>query len=125
MSIFKFKYLISFIITPLLSFILWLFTSRTWVDFIDLLFLISIFLGIIFFVAIVIQEGILDTTSYGFRKFRYQMMRSKTKAHYKEDTFFNPKAPKKEYYAVKPWLKYALIIQLCYLLSSFLLAFIV
>lgn len=125
MQFFNIKTFVIPILTILLSAIFWFFTYHSWVHFINTFFVISFIFGIFLFILLVIQEGILDTTSYGFRKFRYQLMRQKTKVLYKEDDFFNPKTPKKPFYIVQPWIKGALLIQLGFILLSIILAFLI
>ncbi|WP_460379487.1 DUF3899 domain-containing protein, partial [Staphylococcus aureus] len=39
-----------------------------------------------------VQEGIFDATSYGFRRLKYQMSSSKKKKSISDDPFFNPQA---------------------------------
>ncbi|MBI5975287.1 DUF3899 domain-containing protein [Staphylococcus canis] len=120
-----YKFGVSVLATPIISFVIWLCTGHTWVNFINVFFIVSIVLGIILFIALMIQEGIFDVTSFGFRKFRYQMMRKKTKSFYEDDEFFNPKTAKKSHYYVDSWLKFALYIQVVFILISICLAFII
>lgn len=111
------------IITPALTLFSWLLSTHTWTHFIDLFFTFSIIFSILLFTLLIIQEGIFDVTSFGFRRFKYQLMRSKDKKHYEPDEFFNPKQPKKSHYVVQSWIKPALLMHVFYILLSFLLAF--
>ncbi len=111
------------LMTPLCTIVSWLFSLHTWTHFINLFFTFSIIFAILLFTLLVIQEGILDVTSYGFRRFKYQMMRKKDKDRYESDSFFNPKQPKKSEYVVQSWIKPALYVHVFYILLSFVLAF--
>ena len=72
------KHLVLFLlITPIISFILWLFSNHNWINFINIIFYVSIFLAIFSFIILVVQEGVLDPTSFGFRRLKYQLMRKK------------------------------------------------
>lgn len=113
------------IITPVLTLFSWVLSTPTWTHFINLFFTFSIIFSILLFTLLVIQEGILDVTSFGFRRFKYQLMRKKDKHHYESDDFFNPKQPKKSQYAVQSWIKPALLVNVVYILLSFILAFTV
>lgn len=74
-------------ITPLFTIISWLMSTHTWTHFINLFFTFSIIFAILLFTLLVIQEGILDVTSFGFRRFKYQLMRKKDKGRYESDDF--------------------------------------
>ncbi len=52
---------------------------------------------------LLVQEGIFDATSYGFRRLKYQMSSSKKKKSISDDPFFNPQEVKKEHYFVSTW----------------------
>ncbi|UAS05925.2 DUF3899 domain-containing protein [Staphylococcus pseudintermedius] len=97
--------LIYILFTPVASLIVWLFSTHTFTQLVNIFFTISILVGILLFTLLIFQEGILDVTSYGFRKFRYQMMRKKNRSRLEDDEFFNPKAPKKAHHFVSPWIK--------------------
>ncbi|ALN75961.1 MULTISPECIES: DUF3899 domain-containing protein [Staphylococcus] len=112
-------------ITPLFTIISWLMSTHTWTHFINLFFTFSIIFAILLFTLLVIQEGILDVTSFGFRRFKYQLMRKKDKGRYESDDFFNPKQPKKKEYVVQSWIKPALYVHVFYIVLSFILAFTV
>ncbi|UEX89576.1 DUF3899 domain-containing protein [Staphylococcus ratti] len=113
------------IITPLFTIISWILSNPTWSHFINLFFTFSIIFAILLFTLLIIQEGILDVTSFGFRRFKYQMMRKKDKGRYESDEFFNPKNPKQSKYVVQSWIKPALLVHVFYIVLSFLLAFTV
>ncbi|WP_245202498.1 DUF3899 domain-containing protein [Staphylococcus agnetis] len=100
-------------------------STHTWTHFINLFFTFSIIFAILLFTLLVIQEGILDVTSFGFRRFKYQLMRKKDKGRYESDDFFNPKQPKKKEYVVQSWIKPALYVHVFYIVLSFILAFTV
>ncbi|MCO4327254.1 DUF3899 domain-containing protein [Staphylococcus agnetis] len=112
-------------ITPLFTIISWLMSTHTWTHFINLFFTFSIIFAILLFTLLVIQEGILDVTSFGFRRFKYQLMRKKDKGRYESDDFFYPKQPKKKEYVVQSWIKPALYVHVFYIVLSFILAFTV
>ncbi|QLK85635.1 DUF3899 domain-containing protein [Staphylococcus sp. 17KM0847] len=110
-------------ITPIFTFCIWSITTHTWLHFINTLFVLSIIMTMFSFLLLLVQEGIFDVTSYGFRKFRYQMMRKKNRHLYEEDDFYNPKSPKRQHYAVQSWIKPTLFANLTYIILSFILAF--
>ncbi|HDV6055108.1 TPA: DUF3899 domain-containing protein [Staphylococcus pseudintermedius] len=113
--------LIYILFTPVASLIIWLFSTHTFTQLVNIFFTISILVGILLFTLLVVQEGILDVTSYGFRKFRYQMMRKKNRSRLEDDEFFNPKA----HHFVSPWIKPALIMQLVYFLLAIIIAYLI
>ncbi|EJY6956082.1 DUF3899 domain-containing protein [Staphylococcus pseudintermedius] len=117
--------LIYILFTPVASLIIWLFSTHTFTQLVNIFFTISILVGILLFTLLIVQEGILDVTSYGFRKFRYQMMRKKNRSRLEDDEFFNPKAPKKAHHFVSPWIKPALIMQLIYFLLAIIIAYLI
>ncbi|MDU2146064.1 MAG: DUF3899 domain-containing protein, partial [Staphylococcus sp.] len=56
------------------TFLLWMFvTQHSFVSFINILFYISLVLFILLFLILLVQEGIFDATSFGFRRMRYQL----------------------------------------------------
>lgn len=79
--------LIYILFTPIASLVIWLLSTHTWTHFINIFFTITIMVAILLFTFLIIQEGILDVTSYGFRKFRYQMMRKKNRSRFEDDAF--------------------------------------
>ena len=84
------KHLVLFLlITPIISFILWLFSNHNWINFINIIFYVSIFLAIFSFIILVVQEGVLDPTSFGFRRLKYQLMRKKHRSSLEDDTFLS------------------------------------
>lgn len=111
-------------LTPIITFFVWLAGAHSWINFINIFFTVSIIMIIMLFMLLLVQEGIFDVTSYGFRKFRYQLMRKKNREMYEEDEFYNPKTPKRDSYFVQPWIKPALLINVIYLIISFIFAFI-
>lgn len=115
--------LIWILFTPLLALLVWLFASHTLVLYINTFFYISISLTIFFFIIIVVQEGILDPTSYGFRRLKYQLTNKKHKDTLENDEFFKPTQAKKENYFVTPWVKIAFACNLFYLLLSIVISF--
>ena len=72
---------------------------------------------------IVVQEGILDPTSYGFRRLKYQLSNKKKRQALDEDEFFKPKQVKREQYIVETWVISGFIINLIYFILSIILAF--
>ncbi|MBO1220326.1 MULTISPECIES: DUF3899 domain-containing protein [Staphylococcus] len=115
--------IIYLLFTPLLSFILWLFTAHTWINLINVTFYISMILAIIFFIILITQEGILDPTSFGFRRLKYQLTRKKHRHTLDEDEFFKPTKVKKDVYIVSPWVKIGFICNLVYIAVSILISF--
>ncbi|ARJ51417.1 DUF3899 domain-containing protein [Staphylococcus lutrae] len=117
--------IIYILFTPLATLGIWLFTTHTFIHFVNTFFTITVLVGMMLFALLIVQEGILDVTSYGFRKFRYQLMRKKNRVRYEADEFFNPKHPKKTHHFVSPWIKPALIIHFIYFVISIALAFLI
>ena len=105
------SYLISSLFTPVLSIIIWLFYSNHFINLINILFYTS-------FIILLIQEGIFDATSFGFRRLKYQLSSTKRKRMMKNDHFFNPQKVKKESYIISPWVVPTLIINLTYIIVS-------
>ena len=65
-------------------FLLWMFvTQHSFVSFINILFYISLVLFILLFLILLVQEGIFDATSFGFRRMRYQLA-SRSKKNFRE-----------------------------------------
>lgn len=117
--------LIYILLTPIGSLMIWALTTHTVTHLLNIFFTFSVLVGILLFTLLVVQEGILDVTSYGFRKFRYQMMRKKNRSRLEDDEFFNPKEPKKAHHFVSPWIKPALIMQLIYFLLAIIIAYLI
>ena len=68
------NWMIWLIITPILSMILWIiFTNHTFVSYINTLLFVSYYILHLHFFILLVQEGIFDATSYGFRRIRYQL----------------------------------------------------
>lgn len=111
------------LLTPLGTLILWLFNTHQFAHFINILFYISTGLTIILFVLIIVQEGILDPTSYGFRRLKYQLTSKKKQQTMDEDEFFKPTQVKKERYIVASWVISGFFINLIYFIISIILAF--
>ncbi|WP_281185839.1 DUF3899 domain-containing protein [Staphylococcus schleiferi] len=116
--------LIYILFTPIASLVIWLLSTHTWTHFINIFFTITIMVAILLFTFLIIQEGIIDVTSYGFRKFRYQMMRKKNRSRFEDDAFFNPKHAKKSEYFVSPWIMPALLIHVVYFVIAIILAYL-
>lgn len=123
MKSFNVNTLIYIFITPIVTLVLWLTGAHTWVHFINTFFSLSLIISIFLFMLLLVQEGIFDVTSYGFRKFRYQMMRKKNRQMYEEDDFYNPKTPKRQHYVVQSWVKPSLLVNTLYFILSLILAF--
>ncbi|HDP2575716.1 TPA: DUF3899 domain-containing protein, partial [Staphylococcus aureus] len=73
------KWLGMAVITPMLTFIIWVFNSHTIITYLNILFYVSLIIFISIFLILLVQEGIFDATSYGFRRLKYQMSSSKKK----------------------------------------------
>lgn len=119
MNIFK-KSAITALITPITIVLIWLFTSHTFLNFINILFYISLIMLVFYFSIIIIQEGILDTTSYGFRKLKYHLTHNKNSVE--NDEYFNPQQVKKDHYQVSHWVKLAFIINVIYFILSIVIS---
>lgn len=119
----KHNILIWGLFTPLLSLALWLFSVHTLVHFMNLLFYISTILTIIFFIILIFQEGVLDPTSYGFRRLKYQLSSQKHRDALEKDTFFKPGQVKKDQYFITPWVITGFVCNIIYLLCSILISF--
>lgn len=111
------------LLTPILSLLFWFFVSHTLIYFINIFFYISISLTIFFFIIIIVQEGIFDPTSYGFRRLKYQLSSKKHKYTMENDEFFKPKQVKKDDYFVSPWVKIAFSFNLFYLILTIVISF--
>ncbi|API78989.1 DUF3899 domain-containing protein [Staphylococcus argenteus] len=118
------KWLIMAIFTPLLSLLIWLFNNHTVITYLNILFYVSLIIFICNFVILLVQEGIFDATSYGFRRLKYQMSSAKRKKSISDDSFFNPKEVKKEQYFVSMWIFPMLLINILYFILTIVLSLI-
>lgn len=118
------KWLIMAIFTPLLSLLIWLFNNHTVITYLNILFYVSLIIFICNFVILLVQEGIFDATSYGFRRLKYQMSSTKRKKSISDDPFFNPKEVKKEQYFVSMWILPMLLINILYFIMTIVLSLI-
>ncbi|MDR7651423.1 DUF3899 domain-containing protein [Staphylococcus argenteus] len=118
------KWLIMAIFTPLLSLLIWLFNNHTVITYLNILFYVSLIIFICNFVILLVQEGIFDATSYGFRRLKYQMSSTKRKKSISDDPFFNPKEVKKEQYFVSMCIFPMLLINILYFIMTIVLSLI-
>ena len=118
-------YLFWLFFTPLISFLCWLFASHQLTQYLNIIFYVSFIFVIILFSLIIVQEGILDPTSYGFRRLKYQLTNKKHKDTLENDDFFKPTQAKKSSYFVNPWIKVGFVFNLLYLLISIAISFII
>ncbi|HDG9745094.1 TPA: DUF3899 domain-containing protein [Staphylococcus aureus] len=118
------KWLGMALITPILTFIIWVFNSHTIITYLNILFYVSLIIFISIFLILLVQEGIFDATSYGFRRLKYQMSSSKKKKSISDDPFFNPQEVKKEYYFVSTWIIPLLLINILYFIMTIVLSLI-
>jgi hypothetical protein len=124
MQLFR-KLIIWILLAPLCSCLIWIFSEKSFIDFLNILFYTSAVLSIITFVLIIVQDGVFDVTSYGFRKLKYQFSTKKQRASMSNDDFFNPQQVKKDNYVVTSWVKYAFIINLSYFAISIIISFLI
>ncbi|HDM8657526.1 TPA: DUF3899 domain-containing protein [Staphylococcus aureus] len=118
------KWLGMALITPILTFIIWLFNSHTIITYLNILFYVSLIIFISIFLILLVQEGIFDATSYGFRRLKYQMSSSKKKKSISDDPFFNPQEVKKEHYFASTWIIPLLLINILYFIMTIVLSLI-
>ncbi|HDC7356795.1 TPA: DUF3899 domain-containing protein [Staphylococcus aureus] len=118
------KWLGMALITPMLTFIIWVFNSHTIITYLNILFYVSLIIFISIFLILLVQEGIFDATSYGFRRLKYQMSSSKKKKSISDDPFFNPQGVKKEHYFVSTWIIPLLLINILYFIMTIVLSLI-
>ncbi|HDA5147031.1 TPA: DUF3899 domain-containing protein [Staphylococcus aureus] len=118
------KWLGMALITPMLTFIIWVFNSHTIITYLNILFYVSLIIFISIFLILLVQEGIFDATSYGFRRLKYQMSSSKKKKSISDDLFFNPQEVKKEHYFVSTWIIPLLLINILYFIMTIVLSLI-
>ncbi len=118
------KWLGMALITPMLTFIIWVFNSHTIITYLNILFYVSLIIFISIFLILLVQEGIFDATSYGFRRLKYQMSSSKKKKSISDGPFFNPQEVKKEHYFVSTWIMPLLLINILYFIMTIVLSLI-
>ncbi|HBC4547594.1 TPA: DUF3899 domain-containing protein [Staphylococcus aureus] len=118
------KWLGMALITPMLTFIIWVFNSHTIITYLNILFYVSLIIFISIFLILLVQEGIFDATSYGFRRLKYQMSSSKKKKSISDDPFFNPQEVKKEHHFVSTWIIPLLLINILYFIMTIVLSLI-
>lgn len=118
------KWLGMALITPMLTFIIWVFNSHTIITYLNILFYVSLIIFISIFLILLVQEGIFDATSYGFRRLKYQMSSSKKKKSISDYPFFNPQEVKKEHYFVSTWIIPLLLINILYFIMTIVLSLI-
>ena len=118
------KWLGMALITPILTFIIWVFNSHTIITYLNILFYVSLIIFISIFLILLVQEGIFDATSYGFRRLKYQMSSSKKKKSISDYPFFNPQEVKKEHYFVSTWIIPLLLINILYFIMTIVLSLI-
>ena len=116
------SYLLSSLFTPVLSIIIWLFYSNHFINLVNILFYTSFIIFIVAFLILLIQEGIFDATSFGFRRMRYQLASRSKKKTLENDDFFNPKQVKIEHYTISTWLLPALILCAFYFILTILIS---
>lgn len=105
------------------AFLLWIVvTQHSFISFVNILFYISLVLFILLFLILLVQEGIFDATSFGFRRIRYQLASRSKKKSLENDEFFNPKQVKKEYYIISTWLAPALMLCAFYFILTILIS---
>ncbi|MCI2954215.1 DUF3899 domain-containing protein [Staphylococcus caprae] len=110
-------------LTPFLSFIIWLLSAHELLNFINIIFYVSLTIFIVVFALLIVQEGIFDATSYGFRRLKYQLSSSKKKQTIEDDEFFNPKHIKKDHYMISSWVIPILLINLLYFVLAIVISF--
>lgn len=122
---FFFNILIWVLLAPICAIVIWFFNVKTFTTFLNILFYCSALLTIIAFILIIVQDGIFDVTSYGFRKLKYQFSSKKQRASMSDDDFFNPQQVKKDQYIVSSWIKYAFTINLFYFIVTIIISFLI
>ncbi|MFW3590247.1 DUF3899 domain-containing protein [Staphylococcus caprae] len=110
-------------LTPFLSFIIWLLSAHELLNFINIIFYVSLTIFIVVFALLIVQEGIFDATSYGFRRLKYQLSSTKKKQTIEDDEFFNPKHIKKDHYMISSWVIPILLINLLYFVLAIVISF--
>lgn len=119
----RFQWVFWTVLSPVLSLIIWLFRAHTWPQFIDILFVVSMLLFIVGFVFVLVQDGIFDATSYGFRRLRYQMSSAKHRKAHVDDEFINPKRVKRDVYIIERWTICMTIVNVIYVILCLLAIF--
>lgn len=118
-----FQWLFWVLFSPLLSLVIWLFREHTWSGFVDVFFVVSMLLFITGFIFVLVQDGIFDATSYGFRRIRYQMSSAKHRKAHVDDEFINPKKVKRDVYIVEKWTVYMTLVNVIFVILSLLAIF--
>lgn len=116
---------ISIFLTPILSFIIWLFNVHYFTDYINIIFYVSLIIFIVMFIILITQEGIFDATSYGFRRLKYQLSSNKKKKAIEDDDFFNPRYAKKDHYMISSWVISSMLINLIYCVLAIVISFLI
>ena len=111
----KYTFGMGLLLIPLISFIVWLCRQHTLINYLNNLFIIATICFITLFLLLIIQEGIFDATSFGFRRLKYQLSSKKKRTMIEDDEFFNPQHVKEDY-PIFDWLVPLLIISLFILL---------
>ncbi|MGT2596907.1 DUF3899 domain-containing protein [Staphylococcus aureus] len=62
-------------------FIIWLFNSHTIITYLNILFYVSLIIFISIFLILLVQEGIFDATSYGFRRLNINVIFEKEEVY--------------------------------------------
>lgn len=113
------------LLTPILSIIIWiLFSNHTLITYINTLFFLSLISFILIFIILLVQEGIFDATSYGFRRIRYQLSSRSKKKTMEDDEFLNPQHVKKEHYFISTWIAPALICNIAFFILTIIISFL-
>lgn len=118
----KYTFGMGLLLIPLISFIVWLYRQHTLINYLNNLFIIATICFITLFLLSIIQEGIFDATSFGFRRLKYQLSSKKKRTMIEDDEFFNPQYVKKEDYPIFDWLVPLLIISLIYIIISIIIS---
>ena len=118
----KYTFGMGLLLIPLISFIVWLCRQHTLINYLNNLFIIATICFITLFLLLIIQEGIFDATSFGFRRLKYQLSSKKKRTMIEDDEFFNPQHVKKEDYPIFDWLVPLLIISLIYIIISIIIS---
>ena len=115
----------SLLIPLALTFVMTLFTQLSYIQFINILFIVSIIIFCMTFLILLVQEGIFDATSYGYRRLRYRLSSKKYQEAHADDTFFNPKQAKRKTYHIQQWVKIQLYVNAFYFLATLILAYFI
>ncbi|SUK84679.1 membrane protein [Staphylococcus aureus] len=117
------KWLGMALITPMLTFIIWVFNSHTIITYLNILFYVSLIIFISIFLILLVQEGIFDATSYGFRRLKYQMSSSKRRS-LSLMIIFQPTRGKKRALLCSTWIMPLLLINILYFIMTIVLSLI-